>query len=401
MKKLNTIQQTVLDLLANELFHANRQTPMDIDWKAVYQESHQQTVHSLVYSALPDDIKNSEQVQKWRDKVMYSLSNNYFFNYEHTQLNKTMESAEIPYVVLKGSVSASYYPNPIMRIMGDVDFLVDKNDMKKADKLLLSKGFKRIASKHEFEKAYYRNNAIWEMHSRVNGVPEGKAGEKINLYLQNVIADAVRIDIDNGYYMRPSTFHHGLIMLVHTARHMITSGIGLRHLCDWAVFVEAIQDEFVDLFEDKLKEVGLWRFAQLLTQLSVVYLGSTPQTWMGEVDEDLLYKLMQDIFDSGNFGHKNMKRSDEAKFITSRKKGSVSDSSVLKQSVLSANEIVRKHWRFADKVPIVYPAGWAYFGGRYYIRYRMGKRKKIEVKGLIEGATDRKELYKQMRLYEE
>lgn len=401
MNKLNKTQQVILNLLANSLFHANRPVMLDVDWNEVYRESRQQTVSILTYSSLPEKIKENELVQKWREQVMYMLSNNVYFNYEHIDLNQIMESANIPYVILKGSVSASYYPNPLMRIMGDVDFLINKNDIKKVDLLLKQNGFVFVPSNHECEMAYHRQKSIWELHWEVNGIPDGKIGDKIHEFMSNIIESAVIASTDSGCYFQPSQFHHGLIMLLHIARHMITGGIGLRHLCDWAVFVEAIQDNFLELFESKLKEIGMWRFAQLLTQLSVVYLGSTPQPWMGEIDKDLLNKLMHDIFEGGNFGHKKLQRSDEAKFITNRKKGTVNNDSVFKQSILSANEIVRRHWNFVDKVPFLLPFGWIFFGSRYLFRFCIGKRPKIEVNKLIDGANDRKEIYRQFHLFEQ
>ena len=70
------------------------------------------------------------------------------------------------------------------------------------------------------------------------------------------------------------------------------------------------------------------------------------------------------------------------------------------QAVLSANEIVRCHWKFADKVPIVYPAGWAFFGGRYVIRAITGKRDRVNVSALVKGAEKRKEIYQGLKLFE-
>ena len=68
-------------------------------------------------------------------------------------------------------------------------------------------------------------------------------------------------------------------------------------------------------------------------------------------------------------------------------------------AVLSANEIVRKHWKFADKMPIIYPAGWMFFGGRYAIRLIAGKRDRVKVSALVKGAEKRKEIYKELKLF--
>ena len=54
----------------------------------------------------------------------------------------------------------------------------------------------------------------------------------------------------------PSHFHHGLNLLLHTNQHLLGEGLGLRHLCDWAVFAAGFSDEeFRELFEEKLKAV--------------------------------------------------------------------------------------------------------------------------------------------------
>ena len=77
---------------------------------------------------------------------------------------------------------------------------------------------------------------------------------------------------------------------------MINTGIGLRHLCDWAVFVDSV-DDFEKDFKDKLTECGLYRFAQILTQLSSKYLGLKKQAWAeGVLDDSLLHSLILDIF---------------------------------------------------------------------------------------------------------
>lgn len=46
------------------------------------------------------------------------------------------------------------------------------------------------------------------------------------------------------------------------------------------------------------------------------------------------------------------------------------------------------------------PVGWIFFGGRRMVRELTGKRAKTDVKRLVEGAEQRRELYKQFRLYE-
>lgn len=94
-------------------------------------------------------------------------------------------------------------------------------------------------------------------------------------------------------------------MLLHVASHMMSEGIGMRHLCDWAVFADTLGNEkFVTLFEEKLKRFGLWKFAQILTLVSERYLGLVHKEWAQnpDVTEEQLEALMEDILNGGNFG---------------------------------------------------------------------------------------------------
>lgn len=392
-------KKTLLNLLSNALFGAPMELSDTVDWQEVYRESVEQSVAALAFSNLNKSILPETVAKSWEELTFQIMMSNMHVDSDHAKLHQILSSAKIPYVILKGDASAAYYPDPMLRAMGDVDFLIDKQNIGKVDLLLRKSDFEAQPSNHECERAYHKGMSIWELHWEVNGVPGGEVGDRIRSYLTDIIEKAEPASLTGGEYMSPTLFHHGLVMLLHVARHMVTGGIGLRHLCDWAVFIEKCGDRFPEMFEDKLKKVGLWRFAQLLTQLSVVYLKCSEQSWMGKVEYDLLDRLKDDLFDAGNFGHKDSNRADEAKFITSRRKGGVNDDSTLNQSILSANEIVRKHWSFADKVPIVYPVGWAFFGGRYAIRSMMGKRKKINVNDLAKSAKTRKEIYQQIKLY--
>ena len=393
-------QKTVLNLLSSAMFQKPLCADKDVEWKAVFEECKAQSVISLAFSSLPKNEVPQNVYAHWKALVNENLAVNSKISYAHTMLNGLLNQAKIPYVILKGCASAEYYDDPLLRTMGDVDFYVPHSYFEKADKLLLKNGFKSNEIDHEYEKAYTKDDVIFELHNTVNGVPGGKVGIKIRQYFDDVFEKSELKRFDLAEYYSPSPFHHGLVMLLHVARHMVTGGIGLRHFCDWAVFVDKVGDGFASMFEEKLKQVGLWRFAQIMTQFCTVFLGLKPQTWAGNIDKKLLNDLKNDIFAGGNFGHKDLSRADEAKFITSRKKGGVNNDSNVKQAVLSANEIVRKHWKFADKVPIVYPAGWMFFGGRYALRTLTGKRERINAKKLVKGAEKRKEIYKSLQLFD-
>lgn len=392
-------KECLISILSNALFQKPLNISENTDFDSVYEESMYQAVCSLAFASAKSYLHDKTKAQ-WELSFNMDTLRNSMISYGHTQVHNLLSEAKIDYVILKGCVSASYYPTPMLRRLGDVDFLVRPEDFDRVEQLFVENGFECLKTNHEYEVEFCKDDIVFELHKRVNGVPDNKLGKKIDELFSDVFEKSQFVKTDFSSYISPSDFHHGLIMLLHVARHMITGGVGLRHLCDWAVFVSCLSDDFEDVFKEKLESIGLWKFAQILTQLSSRYLGCPVQKWTGDVDEELLNALKDDIFEGGNFGKKDLRRADEAKFITSRKDGSVSKKSHFLQAVTSANEIVRKHWKIADKLPIVYPFGWIYFGGKYTIKALSGKREKKDISALIKGADKRKEIYEQLKLFE-
>lgn len=397
MNNLISYQLQLLDLVSFALFGGEKcdilLTP------EVLKEANQQAVLTLMKverEIFPDFYLLHAQ----------TLVNNVRIDYEHAEAHRLMMKADVPYVVLKGSASASYYPEPLFRTMGDVDLLISKSNLPKVDVILRENGFHPDEnSTHDCHLAYHRRTygatSTWEVHWRPVGIPHDKIGVKIQGYLKNIIASAERCKVSEGEYMVPSAFHHGLVLLLHTASHLTSTGIGLRHLCDWAVFVAKFSDEeFCEMFEDKLKEVGLWRFAQLLTQLSMKYLHCPAKEWCGAGDDDYLEMMMVDIMNGGNFGVKDSNRLNQLKLMPDTRNGKMADTSMLEQLILTMNDRARRDMPITAKVPILLPIGWLYVGGRHLVRIKQKRRPTIDVKDMIAGAAERKEIYKEFRLFE-
>jgi hypothetical protein len=234
------------------------------------------------------------------------------------------------------------------------------------------------------------------MHWQLAGIPQGDSGEKVHKVMENLI-DTSRLEES---VMLPDDFHHGIIMLVHTALHMTNTGIGLRHLCDWAVFVNRM-DDFELTFKDTLQSCGLWRYAQLLTQLCIKYLHIPEQKWaMEAVDDGLLEAMICDIFAGGNFGSKDSERINQAKFMTDRNTGHIDGKSMVGKLFSVMNVKARLAMPICDKYKVLLPIGWLYTGGRHLVRIVQGKRPKIHVNAMMEGARKRREIYKEFHLYE-
>lgn len=485
---LDNTQKALLALITKALFDPSAPLPECDDRHALCRESIAHAVTAIAYDAAKKAANEAGQAirpevdESWKNAVNSVVRRNIRVEAEHAELHRLMSDNSIPYVILKGCASAAYYPDPFLRTLGDVDFLIRPEDADRADRLLCDKGFTYKPSSNTDERVYVRGKSVWELHTAANGTPGGEVGKKVRALMSDAIekAEPYRhpvysegssdnsssekapspvcgegglsaqptegrgdgsprrfapcndsegspsteggggtpplrnapgsvpmqnkpavslLRVQEPRFAVPSEFHHGLVLLLHTARHMTTGGVGLRQICDWAVFVTHAGARFPEVFETMLRSVGLWKFACILTQLSSEYLGAPVQNWAGEPDRRLLAELMDDIFAGGNFGTKDKSRRDQAKFITDRKSGGTSSRSTAGQAVRSANEIVRRHWPAASKLPILYPAGWLFLGGRYVLRVAAGKRKKLNVSNLAKDAKTRRKVYEKLKLF--
>ena len=407
MTSIREEQRVLLALLGQTLFGRAPALEQEPDWNAVLREAKQQAVLPLAWEAAKTRL-SGPKAEAMDEAVGKLVANNMFMDFDHVELHQAMTAAGIGYVVMKGSASAAYYPQPMLRMMGDVDFLVRQEDAARAGQTLGELGFRETEERdNPIHQAYVRDTdpthrSEWELHWQPNGIPRNAAGEEIRALLADSVETARLRETENGAYMVPDDFHHGLMILIHTAMHMIHSGVGLRHLCDWAVFAESLSDErFCALFREPLERTGLWDFACVLTALSTRYLGGAERPWTGERSEELLEGLMCDILSGGNFGKKDRARLDEARLLVDREKGLVSGEVSAKNLLSALNVKARRAMPFLQKAPLLLPLGWGYVALRHLGRMARGSRPALRLDRAVAGAEQRSRLYRQLRLFEQ
>ncbi len=405
---MNQIQGQLLTIVRYQLFGGDKPNVSTEDVKPILKEAAAQTVFTTVFPFVREELKAVSAESFARAKERFSgnaiaNANNFF---EHAELHALMKKHGIPYCALKGLASAYYYPEASLRDMGDVDFLVRGQDFERAKEAVLSAGFE-IDHGEEDDKVHIafsrRPASVWEQHRRVNGIPGGAVGEIIAGETDRIIDTAEQVELDGAVCMIPDAFHHGLIMLLHVIAHMTSEGIGLRHLCDWAVFAEKIPNgSFMELFEQKLRKFGLWKFAQILTLTSEKYLGTSHREWAenSEIDDAQLEDFITDILNGGNFGKKDVNRYREIKYISNRGEGTVDSKNVVSQAFGTLNQKVRRDHKHIGKHTVLLPLGWVAEGGKYAGMLITGKRKTSNTSAMLKEAAKRKDIYSKMDLFE-
>ncbi len=388
MQPLNKTQTVLLELLSKALFQ--KQVNITVaDWRALYKEANTHKVFPCVFEVSKAYVEDEALLAKSAKFARHCVARTVAINYAHCELHRTLSAHHIPYVSFKGLASSLYYPQPELRTAGDVDFYVNPADFEACEAVLKENGYEWVedGGKHV---VYQKNGEFLELHRTLNGIPDNAVGKQIETdVFGDLVQTAVAHRDGQGTVMLPDTFHHGVILLLHTLSHMMKEGIGLRHLCDWAVFASSLSNKtFTALFETKLKAYGLWRFAQVLSLCSVRYLGAPKMAWQGEADETLLHNMMCDIMASGNFGEKDADRKRQIKYVADRGTLAQSESSVLAQASRSIS--VKAKEQGISKGKVVYE----------YLKLLLSGKRKPDTAKTLETAAERKALYSEFHLFE-
>ncbi len=308
---VSATSKVLLDLLANSLFDAK----IDIDLQGIslaelYREANAQTVAAIAFDALPQTAKELDPILfvKWQTQSFAIAQKNINQLYANAEVESIFKTAGVPICTIKGFASDYYYSKKNLRHMGDIDFIVPIDQVEKGKEILESNGFKCSDEDeiHDFHIGYKKGNEIYEMHKGITSLLDENG--YIEKYIEDIFDNTIAADFGIVNITIPDTFAHGFTMLLHLQRHMMNgSGVGLRHLCDWAAFVNVIDnDEWEKVFKSKLESIKLWNFAKVLSKTSSAFLKINEKPWFADIDDSLAEELLIDIVLGGNFGRKDM-----------------------------------------------------------------------------------------------
>ena len=396
---LNQECKVLLQIIAKDLFGFNGEIDLSsVELGKLYKEAKDQTVIAMAFNSLPQSAANLDlQIyNKWQGTAISIMQQTLKNNLANVTLTKLLDDNGVEHSTIKGYTSACYYKNPTHRQMGDIDFLVRKEDVQKTTELLVANGYDRFEDDHDLHIGFKKNGIIYELHTAVTSVPEGK--EYILDSLNDVMDKAGYVESSCGKIKVPTALHHGIIMLMHMQRHMIiSSGIGIRHLADWAVFVNSFEnDEWVKIFKNELKKIGLWKFARVISKSAEIFLKMPSKPWFRDADEKLATDLAKEIFTSGNFGRKNETNAQEQGFFKHDEQGKG------KMARLFGG-ITRKVYGWApfyEKYKILLPIGYiAYF---VRIAFQMiFKNKKLNFFKIYKKGNEQYDTYTRLEFFKE
>lgn len=312
---MNQHEEVFLSVLHSALWGHPVQVPDGFnDWGAVMKLANMQAVNGLVWDVMVTNQKIKASIPEQALAAMRDIPKNNLSM--HTKLNNalilvvtTLREHGIEPVLLKGQGLAKYYPVPELRQCGDIDLYVGLDNYEKAYDVL-----KPIVSDidekdriWEGDKHFHANigSVLIEIHRFAYVLKDETLNRVYQSYAENGLeSNLASMDFGGISVNTPANDFNVYYVFKHLWHHCVSSGVGLRQLCDLAVFlsIHDVDRDYLGRILTEMKDMKPWKtFGCVL----VDYLG-LPEHRFPFYDSRRRHKgelLLKLILSDGNFGH--------------------------------------------------------------------------------------------------
>ena len=335
---ITVVQKQFLELLRAGLWGGCPDVTLfqgEVNWKAIFKIAREQAVQVLVadgMEALPEHLApKKETIYK---VAIRRTTNSLAYKVQKSLINRitTLFNEEgIPSILLKGQGVAQNYQKPESRMCGDIDIYVGMDNFHKACEILRREGAEELIhqDEHEFHIAFDLDDKTIEVHKKSDVIHGRKLNDSLQkwttIHLDAKLADGTlpKWNNDGTLINIPDPTYNAFYIIHHAVRHMLGEGIGLRHVCDWMIFLHTHQDQ-IDTEELKAK-LAEYKIATAWGQF-----GALATKYLGFPEEHLLVPpinqneskaelLLQHIFSTGNFGQYSKEKRDSKSRYLKRK----------------------------------------------------------------------------------
>lgn len=348
---MNVIHQQLFGLL-RWAFNGTPFTmePTAEDWAAIDRLAQEQSVTGVVYSAstsLPANHRPPmELAMYWMSEAETVRGQNKLMNAESARLTKLFADEGRRSAILKGQANALLYPDPLMRLSGDIDIWVE-GGRESVVALLRKLGLVDEAPLHEFDRpdratiSYHHvhlpNNdkgVSVEVHFRTtSGNLNPFTNRRMQRWLEEEIMNLKAVSADSLVQTTPPdgtppnlggeentfnvpTIRFALVMqLSHIQHHFFEGGIGLRQVCDYYMLLRHATDDDRREVGSRLKRFGLRYMAGAMMWVLSETLQLEPGQMLCEPDAKRGQQLLDEILAGGNFGKFSDRKKTESDIV--------------------------------------------------------------------------------------
>ena len=288
----------------------------DLNWAAFYEFAKKQTLVGVVFDGiqklLKDAAPNLELLMRWFGINQKIMQRNNVLNEATVAIYNKVKDSGYSCCILKGQGNAVMYPNPLIRIPGDVDVWVNAG---RDEIRSLAHSLAENANGHVDDESFNHigltvNGITVELHSTPGFMANFVYNRRLQRWLkQNVdeqCNNMVALPNDAGFIAVPTHSFNIVYQLYHLYHHYFYEGVGLRQVVDY-YFVLVKSEELIVknsiALEREFKHLGLWKFTGAMMFVLHKVMGMQKDKMIAPMDANRGQMLLDDILNGGNFGH--------------------------------------------------------------------------------------------------
>lgn len=286
-----TVREAYFELLRAGLWDRPARISGTIAMNEVFRLAQKQSTLQLVIYALQKLEKSGLTASgqlKMQNILLLCANANAATNAVLAKVTSYLREKGIESVLLKGQGAGSYYKQPHLRQCGDIDLYVGEKQYEATimamREMLDQKG--EYGPKHTA--FYYSKDLPIEIHC----VTERLHPKKLDRFYQQIADEGTSrnlssITVNNVTVNTPEDTFNAFYIFHHMWHHTVGMGIGLRQVCDWAMFLHShsgqLDSERLRIWLRKMHLLNVWK---IYGQLAVDVLGIDRQD-VPLLDEDL------------------------------------------------------------------------------------------------------------------
>ena len=264
----------------------------DIDGiEAVVEAGFRQDMAPLTFCAVKDlpGFKAHPRFSEWQQRFLNDMMRSEIQLSEYRNLVDYLCENGVEILPLKGVEIKQLYPSPVLRVMSDVDLLYKGISSKQLSKLMTAFGYTEKSIETAHHDVYHKKPCMnIEMHRKLVD-DDSPYTACLEHFSANKIPDA---HTPHLYHCRPEDLY--IHVIVHAAKHLTSSGLGVRPLCDVYILNKAFAASWDETYiREMLNKADLNAFSDKMTGLA--------QKWFGDGMPDFEKEDERFFFTGGTY----------------------------------------------------------------------------------------------------
>ena len=412
------IQKLFLDIVKCALSGKKYVIPSEIEEKDILEllkmaEAHEilPIVIECIYPCFFSEDKCNAVLIKYREKAITKVIIQIEKTSRFLQRYDEMRTQGFRPLVLKGLICRQLYPMPDYRSSTDEDILIPDDQFAGLEACLKRMGMEELHPQSEgvdqYETSYVKKPEYLEVHRSLFD-PESSLFGTYNQYFEEIHANPSKICIQGYEILTPQPTFHFLFLVLHSFKHFIYHGFGIRQICDINLFRTNYSNEIDWEFVKKVCcELKVYDFLTAIFAIGEKYLRIKKETSCLPADWDYRrideMPLLLDCLDAGLLGVNDMNRVHSANLslsylIENQYQGA--HPQIIKcglvNSIFPSFKYMKTKYRYLGKFPFLLPWFWCERLLKYIVT--MARKNNDSPIGVIRIAKEREKLFKKYNI---